>query len=622
MPDWSAMSAILADQLKVLQAEPAIPTWSRLEPMSLTGGDLTPGVQVPVADPLWMLGRQWQFDELRGEDGGSPIEATVMGESAHFSRFHASGTPESRSGASAAADSVELPAPGTRDSVPLEALVEAEVPHVLPVRLRAQTGAHLVRMLRAAGLSSLAQAAPAAFAFPQVPGAVDDAAAAGGSAARLRLVAGRVPDGSAVAAACQGLVGVDGALTALPDPLAGVGGGGSAKAKRVFGEWLVWSRNLLAAPIGRSWDPHRLEYSFEVQAELSDGPVVLDVDEYTGGTLDWFHGDLTEAPRLGPAPAAPGQTRPLADTTMPTPVRFAGMPSDRLFAFEDAAVYLGGVQAGRTDLARLAVAEFALAYGVDWFQLPIVLPYGSATRFDHVRVVDTFGAVIEVRPSKEAASPGWTAFQATAITDTGRLSEVFVLAPTVAGVLEGPPLEEVALFRDEMANLVWGVERIVPDRLTGEPVDRARSAARITLRQPAPDPDLMADAQLVYRLMTPVPENWIPFVAFREDPSTVRAHHVLERRPMLRFPENGPVELVNPHGTILLTADDADPATDRLRIAEEEVPRDGVVVTRTFQSARTVGGGSALWIGRRARTGRGEGASGLRFDTALPPGGM
>ena len=121
--------------------------------------------------------------------------------------------------------------------------------------------------------------------------------------------------------------------------------------------------------------------------------------------------------------------------------------------------------------------------------------------------------------------------------------------------------------------------------------------------------------------MTPVPENWIPFVAFRERPADVRAHHVLERRPMLRFPENGPTELVNPLGTILLTSDEADPATDRLRIAEEEVPRDGVVVTRTFQAARTVGGGSVLWIGRRVRTGQGEGASGLRFDTALPPGG-
>ena len=28
-----------------------------------------------TADPLWMLGRQWQFGEFEGEDNGSPIGA-------------------------------------------------------------------------------------------------------------------------------------------------------------------------------------------------------------------------------------------------------------------------------------------------------------------------------------------------------------------------------------------------------------------------------------------------------------------------------------------------------------------------------------------------------------------
>ena len=57
-------------------------------------------------------------------------------------------------------------------------------------------------------------------------------------------------------------------------------------------------------------------------------------------------------------------------------------------------------------------------------------------------------------------------------------------------------------------------------------------------------------------------------------------------------------------------------------VAEEEVPRDGVVVTRRFQLARTPGGGTVLWVGRRKQAGQGEGCSGLKFDTALPPGGL
>jgi len=123
-------------------------------------------------------------------------------------------------------------------------------------------------------------------------------------------------------------------------------------------------------------------------------------------------------------------------------------------------------------------------------------------------------------------------------------------------------------------------------------------------------------------LMTPVPDNWIPLVAVRADVPAGGTQHELERRPMLRWLEDGSTELVHPRGTVLLSNAAADPATDRLRIAEQEVPREGVVVTRSFQLARTERGGTVLWIGRRVRTGRGEGASGLRFDTALPPGAV
>jgi hypothetical protein len=53
-----------------------------------------------------------------------------------------------------------------------------------------------------------------------------------------------------------------------------------------------------------------------------------------------------------------------------------------------------------------------------------------------------------------------------------------------------------------------------------------------------------------------------------------------------------------------------------LRLAEEEIPRDGALVTRSFQSARWFGGRSFLWLGRAKRAGRGEGSSGLTYDTA------
>lgn len=50
-------------------------------------------------------------------------------------------------------------------------------------------------------------------------------------------------------------------------------------------------------------------------------------------------------------------------------------------------------------------------------------------------------------------------------------------------------------------------------------------------------------------------------------------------------------------------------------IKEEEVPRAGRIVVRSFERTRWLDGRVVLWLGRRTMTGRGEGSSGLAFDT-------
>ena len=49
-------------------------------------------------------------------------------------------------------------------------------------------------------------------------------------------------------------------------------------------------------------------------------------------------------------------------------------------------------------------------------------------------------------------------------------------------------------------------------------------------------------------------------------------------------------------------------------INEEEVPRSGISVQRSYQRTRWLGGKTYLWIGRRKETGKGEGWSNLTFD--------
>jgi len=49
-------------------------------------------------------------------------------------------------------------------------------------------------------------------------------------------------------------------------------------------------------------------------------------------------------------------------------------------------------------------------------------------------------------------------------------------------------------------------------------------------------------------------------------------------------------------------------------IHEEEVPRAGVRIIKSFQRTRWINGEVFVWLGMRKQTGRGEGQSNLQFD--------
>jgi hypothetical protein len=306
--------------------------------------------------------------------------------------------------------------------------------------------------------------------------------------------------------------------------------------------------------------------------------------------------------------------------TLPVPVRYAGMPADRFWEFEDARVNLADLTAGRTDLVQMVLVEFALAYGNDWFVAPVPLPVGSLVRLTTCVVRDTFGVDTPVTRSRDAGGVPWSMFELS--TDPGApdyLRDLFFLAPTLPASLAGDPVEQVALFRDEMANVCWGVERRVLGE-AGEIVDRYLEATRTPVHQRMVNPP--PDARLVYRLASPVPAHWIPFVpvpAAAESAAGIQ----LERRVLVRFDDTGAATTVHPRGLLLRVDPSLGPDVEPpLRLHEEEVPRDGALVERVFQYARWVGGESFLWLGRHKRVGTGEGSSLLRHDIAERVGGL
>ncbi len=146
-------------------------------------------------------------------------------------------------------------------------------------------------------------------------------------------------------------------------------------------------------PSGETWAADRLEYSFSVMAAAAEH-VVLSADAYTGGHLDWEAFDVTSA---AVAPPAPTTTRDV----LPVPVTYAGTPASTHWQLEDGTVSFGDIQAGPTDLARLAVAEFAMVYSDDYFLVPIRLVAGSIARVTRLEVSTTFGESVTVRSAAE-----------------------------------------------------------------------------------------------------------------------------------------------------------------------------------------------------------------------------
>jgi hypothetical protein len=372
-----------------------------------------------------------------------------------------------------------------------------------------------------------------------------------------------------------------------------------------------WDALLSEPPAGAAsaWQARRLEHAFAVQADLPGGRVVLRADEYRGGRLDWYAFTAADGPDLG-APAASRPADHTVRTVLPAPAGYGGMPAARFWEIEDGSVRFGALTTGRTDLARLILAEFALAYGTDWFVVPIDLPVGSVCSVDGFEITDTFGEPTAIPRSTNESGAPWRLFELAAPDGPERVAQLFFLAPALAEIAESNPVEEVGLLRDEMANVVWGVERRYQGG-AGRPVDRYEEHQRRLAVAQRIDTDI-GDAQLVYRLATDVPYHWFPFVPVRPAGAPALDGVIqLERRPLVRVLADGSTETPEPLGRILV-------ADDPLRLEEEEVDRSGTDVVRTYQLARWIDGRYVAWSGRHRTTGAGEGSSGLRYDSVAP----
>lgn len=242
-----------------------------------------------------------------------------------------------------------------------------------------------------------------------------------------------------------------------------------------------WFEELFYQPAETSaWRPERLEYQFACSAPERQDEKVLVAEEYFHGHLDWYNFDIDRSRTALGEPAENLEPRAASTLTMlPTQVTFNGMPNTRWWTFEDSLTNFGDVKPDTIDLAKLLLIEFGLVYANDWFLVPFTIAGGSIADIRGMAVTNVFGERIWIEGAGRGDDDDWQRWAMFLISIKGKGHEPadssLFIPPIAQKVIEGRPLEEVMLARDEMANMVWGVEKVIP-LPSGEP-KQGREAA-------------------------------------------------------------------------------------------------------------------------------------------------
>ncbi|MEZ4700998.1 MAG: hypothetical protein R2834_11750 [Rhodothermales bacterium] len=603
---------------------PTVTLWNRIEARPRSD-QFDRALKAEIRDPLWMLTRQWQMGEFEGDDAGSPIFAKIHMATTRLTRYRAA----------------EHPTRAFSEDVPLEAQVEQRpIPfHVgdqyVSLDLRLAMGRQWIKLLNKAGLA-LAAGYRQAYAIDQPD--PDDAAQAQVVAHRdawqqVAAVAGeRAMDGYALYAHLKAGGDPADGLPAPPSPA------DALKLAELAPRFAAWYEALFFQPDEpdeNAWKPSYLEYQFACSAPEGSAEKVYTADAYYQGRLDWYSVDIDPDKKTidGEPPVPPPADVPPPPTTtsfVPTQVTYDGMPNTRWWAFEDRKTNFGDIAPDTTDIGKLLFMEFGLVFANDWFLVPHTLPAGSIASVRGMAVTNVFGERIWIEPAGKGPDDAWQRWAMFTVSrrgiDDAQADTRLLLLPTVPKVQEGPPVDDVLLIRDEMANMVWGVERRIPlpsgaSKPGNEAGYETRGFHQRLLRQGLEDGSILPDenvyrAPIRYEVMNTVPEHWIPFVPVHVPGSNreIQLQRAALPRVLDGAPADQPPVKVEPRSLLLRHGLDA---SQPYFLHEEEVTRAGIRVTQAYQRTRWYGGKVVTWFGARKQTGRGEGSSGLAFDRVV-----
>ena len=592
--------------------------------------DFTEALSFEVYDPLWMLGRQWQYGRFKGNDCGSVVAVDLVTQKYRIDGIELGGARK----------------PFTADN-PLEVDVEKR-DHEIDQKVRIESACHFMKMANLsmwdAEFKKLLEKYPLSAIEPKGKSLEDLVLENNERQMKMnRYYQGRVFDG-------YKLYLDSSAMADESDHYKGV--------MEAYREW--FRKKYLPIETGdpNCWNSEKLGY----EVKMSSGKAVYEAEDYHTGRLSWYSFDRG----TDDAKAEDIEPEPKKFTYIPTRATFPGAPSPHLWEFEDANVNM--MTYSNKDLSEIASAvmvKFVTMYTNDWNIIPLETETGYVLTVEDIRVKDCFGTVFHIGNTPDAVDEKkdnvsfenrWAMFS-NVRTDAYRkrnFSSVpgLFFPPSLNQTVEGNPIEEVQFLRDEMANMLWGVETRVSDGCGGSMDGRSLSdkvLGRVNLNRPYGQPldgslllsriadafnkkgkDLAArivaesmdtdseglakvESEYSYLFMNRVPINWIPFIPQRVAGSV---REIRFRRGRMPIWFNGGYNTPRPL-TSLLKVQKKGEKTVPFFINEEEVLGYGTKVVLNAQRTRWFDGRIFTWRGYTKKISGYQANSGLMFDKLL-----
>lgn len=541
---------------------PSLTTHNRLLPVP-TSLEYERNLRAEVHDSLWMLSRQWQMGEFKGEDAGAPAFARVESSQVQPTLLKLDATAQT--------DFYDV------KKTPLEPLVEQEA-IVITTFMKIQAGYYFSKLLKIKNLDKHYDTFK--IGYPVIPTDLPTWDTEG--ADLLKATQGTFVNGVKVVEDIKG-----GRLNEFISANFPTDKAALMEAATALRVWLLSTYPTLTETTDtakpKAWELDQLEYAFSFKV----GDKELRSDNYTDGQLDWQ--DFTWS---GSA-ALPNAVKKV-ETFVPVSVRYQGMPHPRYWEMEEGRVNFGAISMSPTNTLSMAFSEFGLAYSNDWFWVPMPLTINTLCRIDKLEVTSVFGDKTIYAAQSTPNSDPLSIFSLFQLSnpDNNTAEPILYLPPTLPKVQEADtPLERVHFLRDEQSNLAWAIETIVP----------SMTQRGVELPLSTPPKNEPTDAEgLAYRLGNVIPDNWTPFIP-------VRINGTSETRLQRGQMPNQPL----PNGQILK---DTPPRRGGYLIREEEVSRIGTIIERSWQRCRWLNGKTFTWVGRRKISGRMEISSGLAWD--------